>query len=167
MKQNHYARKKRQLKVLIQRLHQLSNSQKLNVRDQIQNLIKKINTLVRELLQVFSHTEIKKILGATAILFGISFANQMMAQSFAPPVENPFGLVSTYMEAFPTFADLDGDGDFDLLVGEYYNGIFKYFENIGDASNPQFAQPLENPFGIQPSIFAQLLVDPKENLTEH
>ena len=48
---------------------------------------------------------------------------------FELPLENPFGLVSTYYNAFPAFADLDDDSDQDLLVGEYY-GVMQYFQNI-------------------------------------
>ena len=59
--------------------------------------------------------------------------------AFAPVVTNPFGLVPTYYYNFPAFADLDDDGDEDLLVGEYY-GMFQYFENTefttGIAENP-------------------------------
>jgi hypothetical protein len=39
----------------------------------------------------------------------------------------------------PAFADLDGDGDFDLLSGEYY-GAFVYFENTGTSSAAAFVQ---------------------------
>jgi hypothetical protein len=48
--------------------------------------------------------------------------------SFAPPIENPFGLVPTYYFNFPAIADLDDDGDDDIIVGEYY-GMFQYFKN--------------------------------------
>ena len=69
------------------------------------------------------------------------------APMFAAPQQNPFGLVSTLYYSFPEAADLDGDGDFDLLIGEYY-GNMQYFENTGTAGAPAFAAPVVNPFGI-------------------
>ncbi|MCD4698703.1 MAG: T9SS type A sorting domain-containing protein [Bacteroidales bacterium] len=153
MKQNHYARKKRQLKVLAEKLQQQLAYQKEGASKQIKKLIIKINKLVQELILVISQSDLKKIFGAVAIFIGVSFTNQAIAQSFAPPVENPFGLVSTYETASPDFVDLDDDGDFDLLVGEYYIGNLQYFENIGDSANPQFTTPVENPFGLVPTYY--------------
>lgn len=43
-----------------------------------------------------------------------------------------FGTVS------PSFADFDGDGDLDLLCGEFLDG-FTYFENVGSRTQPRFA----------------------------
>jgi len=45
-------------------------------------------------------------------------------------VANPFGIVQTYYYAFPAFADLDGDGNSELLVGEY-DGVMQFFQNLG------------------------------------
>ncbi len=38
----------------------------------------------------------------------------------------------------PNFADLDGDGDLDLLCGEFLDG-FTYFENLGTRAAPRYA----------------------------
>jgi len=39
----------------------------------------------------------------------------------------------------PCFADFDGDGDLDLICGEFLDG-FTYFENIGTKAQPKFAK---------------------------
>jgi hypothetical protein len=41
-------------------------------------------------------------------------------------------------DSAPALADLDADGDFDLVAGIYL-GTFRYFENTGGAANPAFA----------------------------
>ncbi|GAB5417117.1 MAG: hypothetical protein Crog4KO_19830 [Crocinitomicaceae bacterium] len=67
--------------------------------------------------------------------------------AFGAPSSNPFGLTSTYQYSFITTSDLDDDGDIDILVGEYYGNLM-YFENTGSATNPAFAAPVANPFGL-------------------
>lgn len=64
-------------------------------------------------------------------------------------VANPLNGVDVGSYSKPTLADLDNDGDFDLLVGND-SGSINYFENTGTPTNPAFTlrtgidNPLEN-----------------------
>ena len=60
----------------------------------------------------------------------------------------PFGLSDIGDYASPTFADIDGDGDFDAFVGKNDGNIY-FFENTGSINTPAFAAPITNsPFGL-------------------
>ena len=147
MKQIHYSRKKNQIRGMVKRMEILMANPNDDNLKLIDKLILKIKRLVREIIHVLSRMELKKILGAAAVLIGFSFNNLSSAQSFAPYLQNPYGLTPVTYIAFPSFADLDGDGDKDLLVSEYL-GVMQYFENIGTNTNPQFTTPVANPFGL-------------------
>ncbi|HNP06646.1 MAG TPA: MopE-related protein [Cyclobacteriaceae bacterium] len=60
----------------------------------------------------------------------------------------PFGITYNFAyEAKSATADLDNDGDLDVMVG-FDDGYFIYFENIGDATSPSFAAFQKNPFSL-------------------
>ncbi len=151
MKKTHYARKKRQLRSLVKKLKLVHMSGKENMEHQILRLKAKIKIILNELLPVFSKWELKRIIGATALTLGVFVSTSSRAQTFTTPIKNPFGLTATQEMAFPTFSDLDNDGDQDLLVGEYY-GTLQYYENTGTKTNPQFTASVPNPFGLAPTL---------------
>jgi hypothetical protein len=76
-------------------------------------------------------------------------ANTGTAQSpaFAAASADPFGLTDVGDLSTPTFADLDGDGDLDALIGNW-SGDTIFFENTGSAQSPAFAAPSADPFGL-------------------
>ena len=69
------------------------------------------------------------------------------APSFAAGQTNPFNLTDIGSVSYPAFADLDNDGELDMIAGEH-DGDFKYFENTGTASVPSFAAVQNNPFNL-------------------
>jgi len=71
------------------------------------------------------------------------------APQYDAPAVNPFGLGDVGSYSVPAFADIDADGDLDAFVTNSA-GELKFFQNTGSATNPSFAPPVENPFGLTP-----------------
>jgi hypothetical protein len=68
--------------------------------------------------------------------------------AFASPTTNPFSITApTSYFVFPELADLDGDGDQDLMCGTL-EGDIVYYQNTGSSTSPSFATPVTHPFGL-------------------
>ena len=71
------------------------------------------------------------------------------APAYAAASTNPFGITDVGFAAMPTFADIDGDVDLDLFIGNE-EGNTLFFRNTAapGATAPDYAAPSTNPFGI-------------------
>lgn len=146
-KRNIYQRKMRQLKFVSKQLQQNFLQSGAAMSSELVKLRLKAKKLILELKQVLSVFELKRVLGSAALLFGISSTNQVSAQNFLAPVANPFNTTAVNTIASPAMADLDNDGDLDLLVGEK-TGSMEYFKNIGTTTAPSYSAAVMNPFGL-------------------
>lgn len=66
---------------------------------------------------------------------------------FAEYVTNPFSLEGPSSLLAPEFADLDNDGDLDLMCGANISSFY-FYENIGTINSPDFAPYVTDPFSL-------------------
>jgi hypothetical protein len=139
---------------------------------QLKGLSRKIRRWIADgTFQAFSQTKQKALLGklrklyhqvtagkifktrqiglSMSLIGGLALSTPVAAQNFLPPVSNPFGLSGSY--SFPTLADLDNDGDLDIVALNYINGAntYVFVENTGVDNMPLFINEQANPFGLE------------------
>ena len=105
--------------------------------------IRRLHKKITNLLATFQRTAI-----TSAAVCALAFTSQIsQAQDFLPPVSDPFGIVNLDQYSIADLADMDGDGDLDIMSGIYY-GDFYYYQNTGSKTAPAFGDAELNPFGL-------------------
>lgn len=82
----------------------------------------------------------------------------------APVYEKPVQLnaagkpIDLYGRPSPNFCDFDGDGDLDLICGEFLDG-FTYFQNVGTRRSPVYAEGKRLQYNNEPlQMYVQMIV---------
>ena len=92
--------------------------------------------------------------------YGISFAYENTGSASSPnwTAKPSWDLPDLEMGSKPAFADLDNDGDYDVLIGEGPTGVTYAYENDGTASSPNWTPkpswdpPIEGAWGPKPVL---------------
>jgi len=93
-------------------------------------------------------------------LFTMTNTGTQAAPQYAAPqrLAGADGAIEVYGMPSPNLADFDGDGDLDLLCGEFVDR-FTYFENSGSPTTPRFAAGRVLPFTAELCMITPTVVD--------
>lgn len=110
-------------------------------------LQKHIERLYAKIMNLHANIQ-RGTVAASLVIATMTFnSNEAQAQTFGPVQTNPFSLTISGYNSSPNFADLDNDGDLDMLSGLRY-GDFNYYQNTGTATVPSYSAVVTNPFGL-------------------
>jgi hypothetical protein len=120
-----------------------------------QRIIHRMVRLQKSLALLSSYQQpVKRVLVVALIALGFAIS-PVAAQhnfQFKPKQVNPFGLTPTTPDwTMQAMADLDGDGDLDLMASGR-DGNFVYHQNTGTAKSPSFSTGVPNPFGLPAGV---------------
>ena len=102
------------------------------------------------------------VMGFTTDFYYFENIGSAAAPAFEEMLVNPFSL--TTMETVqnsPAACDIDGDNDFDLLIGTGSPSSFIFIKNIGTSETPLFGSKVVNPFSLNSdaSLLSPYFVD--------
>lgn len=100
--------------------------------------------------------------GDQDLLLGLSDGKLMFFRNIAPAgspadlsfVTANYQSIDVGLECAPSLYDMDGDDDYDLVVGNH-RGFLKYFENAGNATIANFVQRIDSFGGIKINDFTE------------
>ncbi len=137
------------LQNMLSQLEQNPSSGK--ARRRIIRSIQRILDELRQFLRIEKWNHYAKWAMAVA---GITLAAETSAQSFQPRVDQPFGLTNPFpfyvYQAIP--ADVDADGDLDLVVPRVFADSLVIMTNVGTPTLPQFAGSTVVELTVAPSM---------------
>ncbi|MGB0839198.1 MAG: T9SS type A sorting domain-containing protein [Chitinophagales bacterium] len=153
-----YQRQIRQFRAASKQMNRLvTQGQFAELNEVRQNkLVKRLQRLFYKVKKTIMPQQVRKALAGSAFLMSLLTVNPLasQAQTFdVPPVSNPFNINLNADAYIPIFADIDDDGDQDMMIAAYTDPAgfeVQFLENVGTATQADFSgASVVNPFGLE------------------